>query len=158
MYPSQMHYQKSNVIHEVQQSATEILRLSREIVGNGHMERKFIVFPLFMAGYVEKRAAERAEILTLMRKLEEDSIGRNFVATRQLLEILYDRQERRQQTFGASLGIRQLAGERRQSTGDHAAEGHDRGWRGQGAVEVPEDVDWVGLISELGLQVVNCRI
>ena len=104
-------------IHEVFQCSGEILRLAREIVSNGHLERKFIVFPLFMAGFVARREEERSEILGLVRRMEEDSVGRNLVAVRQLLETVYERQ-----------------GERR------------------------GNVDWVGLIGELGLQVVNCRL
>ena len=70
-----------------------------------------------MAGFVARREEERCEILALVRRMEEDSVGRNLVAVRQLLEIVYERQ-----------------GERR------------------------DNVDWVGLIGELGLQVVNCRL
>ena len=64
-----------------------------------------------------RREEERSEILGLVRRMEEDSVGRNLAAVRQLLEIVYERQ-----------------GERR------------------------DNVDWVGLIGELGLQVVNCRL
>lgn len=69
-----------------------------------------------MAGFVARREEERAEILALVRRMEEDSVGRNLAAVRQLLEIIYERQ-------------------------------------GGGG-----NVDWVGLIGELGLQVVNCRL
>ena len=154
-----MRQHNSHIIHEVMQSASEILRLGREIVNYGHMERKFIVFPIFMAGFVEKRPAERAEIMSLLRKLEEDSIGRNFVATRQLLEIVYERQERsqqQQQPSGWDLGVRQSPEQRRRSTGQYAQHGNPDwlSWDYDGA----GDVDWVGMISELGLQVVNCRM
>ena len=54
-------------------------------------------------------------------------------ATRQLLEIVYERRE-------------ELRG--RQTRGD--------GGIGDGLVA--GDVDWVGMIGELGLQVVNCRL
>ena len=157
MYPSQMRQHNSHVIHEVMQSAAEILRLGREIVQHGHMERKFIVFPLFMAGFVEKRPAERTEIMNLLRKLEEDSIGRNFVATRQLLEIVYERQDQKARGgLGWNLGTRQPVGERRRSTGQYSLEG-THAWLQWGA-EPDVDVDWVGMISELGLQVMNCRM
>ena len=117
------------LIHEVSQSAGEILRLAREIVSSGHLERKFIIFPLFMAGFVSHSEEERREILGLVRRMEEDSVGRNFVAVRQLLEIVYERQERRKREL------------------------REQGWRGG-----REDVDWVALIGEMGLQVVNCRL
>lgn len=78
-----------------------------------------------MSGFVSRNQEERVEVVELIRKMEEDSVGRNVVAARQLLEIVYERQERRR-------------GELRE------------GGR--------EDVDWVGMIRELGLQVVNCRL
>ena len=70
-----------------------------------------------MAGFVARREEDRSEILGLVKRMEEDSVGRNLAAVRQLLEIVYERQ------------------------------GETRG-----------GVDWVGLIGELGLQVVNCRL
>ena len=70
-----------------------------------------------MAGFVARREEERNEILGLVSRMEEDSVGRNLKAVRQLLETVYERQ------------------------------GEGRG-----------NVDWVGLIGELGLQVVNCRL
>lgn len=129
MYSTQRLLSPSCLIHEVSQCAGEILRLAREIVSNNHMERKFIVFPLFMAGFVNKNTEERAEIVEIVRKMEEDSVGRNVVAARQLLEIVYERQERRKDEL-----------------------------RREGVGEGREDVDWVGMIGELGLQVVNCRL
>ena len=82
-----------------------------------------------MAGFVSRSEEERREILGLVRSMEEDSVGRNFVAVRQLLEIVYERQERRKREL------------------------REQGWRGG-----REDVDWVALIGEMGLQVVNCRL
>lgn len=72
-----------------------------------------------MAGVVARREEERSEILGLVRRMEEDSVGRNLKAVRLLLEIVHERQERQ----GGGGGV-----------------------------------DWVGLIGELGLQVVNCRL
>ena len=108
----------------------------------------FVVFPLFMAGLVNQHAAEREEILSLMRKLEEDSIGRNMIATRQLLEIVYERrseQRKRQEREKDASRKNQVQGT------DIPAFPGDSDF-------VPDDVDWVGMIGELGLQVVNCRL
>lgn len=129
MYSTQRLLTPSSLIHEVSQCAGEILRLAREIVSHNHMERKFIVFPLFMAGFVSKSAEERAEIVDLVKKMEEDSVGKNVAAARELLETVYERQEHRREEL------------RREGVGDGR-----------------EDVDWVGLVGELGLQVVNCRL
>ena len=103
--------------------------MAREIVSHNHLERKFIVFPLFMSGFVSKTQDERTEVLALLKKMEEDSVGRNGMAPRQLLEIVHERQDERREEL-----------------------------RREGVVGGREDVDWVSMIGELGLQVVNCRL
>ena len=82
-----------------------------------------------MAGFASKSVEDRADILRLVKRMERDSVGRNLVATRQLLEIVYERQE-----------------------------GRRRELRSEGLGPEREDVDWVGMIRELGLQVVSCRL
>lgn len=67
--------------------------------------------------------------MSLVKKMEEDSVGRNLVAARQLLEIVYERQE-----------------------------GRRRELKREGVGPEREDVDWVGMMGELELQVVNCRL
>jgi len=104
MYSTQRLLSPSSLIHEVSQCAGEILRLAREIVSNNNVERKFIVFPLFMSGFVSRNQEERVEVVELIRKMEEDSVGRNVVAARQLLEIVYERQERRRGGGRMSIG------------------------------------------------------
>lgn len=74
-----------------------------------------------MAGFVSRIEEDRREILSLVRRMEEDSVGRNLVAVRELLERVYERQ-------------------------------------GGGGKRERVVVDWVGLLGELGLQVVNCRL
>ncbi|KAL9126937.1 MAG: hypothetical protein Q9217_004095 [Psora testacea] len=139
MYPTQRLHNPSHTIHEVSRSAGEILCLGREIVASGHVERKFIVFPLVMAAFVNKSPTEREEIVQLIRKMEEDSVGRNVVAARHLLETVYERQDRRREELN----------EQRRRKGM----GKSQRWE-----VVVEDVDWVGMIGELGLQVVNARL
>ena len=129
MYSRQRLLSPSSFIHEVSQCGGEILQLAREIVSHKHLERKFIVFPLFMSGFVSKTPEERMEILALMKTMEVDSVGRNGVAARRLLEIVFERQDRRREEL-----------------------------RRDGVDGVREDVDWVDMITELGLQVVNCRL
>ena len=145
MYPTQRLPHSSHSIHEVSQSVGQILRLGREIVQNGHTERKFIVFPLFMAGFVSKHKEEKEEILDLVRRMEEDSIGRNLIASRQLLEIVHERQDERKLALE----------ETRTRAASRARQG---GKSGVVTTAGKEDVDWVGIIAELGLQVVNCRL
>ena len=129
MYSTQRFLSPSSLVHEVAQCGDEIVRLAREIVSHSHLERKFIVFPLFMAGVVSRTQEDRMEILALVKRMEEDSVGRTVVAAKQLLEIVYERQERRRDEL-----------------------------RREGMEGGREDVDWVSVIAELGLQVVNCRL
>lgn len=77
-----------------------ILSLSREIVTAGHLERKFVVFPLFMAGilfsscYSSEFAAHRAETVRLLKDLERKTMGKIANASRLLLELVYEKIDR----------------------------------------------------------------
>lgn len=111
----------------VETHAHSILSLSREIVTAGHLERKFVVFPLFMAGilfsscFLSEFAAQRAETVRLLKDLEMKTMGKIANASRLLLELVYENVDR-----GKGTGTR--------------------------------CVDWVGLVKDKGLQVVNCRL
>lgn len=135
-----------------------------------------------MAGYVSPFPHEKAEILSLLRRLEEDTVGKNVVAAKELLEKAYARQEevrRRSERRRSSSSTGRMASEREEVIGvglgldidgwDH----HRHRFQGWGSgVSVPGDdgqpdavdgwlgtgVDWVGLVQELGLQAANCRL
>ena len=141
MYPAQHLHYPSHTIPEVGQCAGQVLRLAREIVASGHVERKFIVFPLIISAFVNKNQVEREEILGLVKRMEEDSVGRNVVAARQLLEIVYERQERKREEQLRKQG---------KCEGESGLESEEE--------VMIEDVDWVGMLGELGLQVVNGRL
>ncbi|KAL8731769.1 MAG: hypothetical protein Q9166_003216 [cf. Caloplaca sp. 2 TL-2023] len=79
---------ESNSLYEITTSSSEILTLTRNIISSGHHELRFVVFPLFMAGYVLP-PHERGQALRLMEIMESESIGRNTRATRELLESVY---------------------------------------------------------------------
>lgn len=123
MWPTQRLESGSPNHPKVSQYAREILQLGREIIDNGHLERKFIVFPLFMAGFVSESTADREEALELLTALEQKTMGRVANASKLLLELVYERQEMSLQSGGNVL-----------------------------------DVDWVQIVVEKGLQVVNCRL
>lgn len=80
----------------VETHAHSILSLSREIVSAGHLERKFVVFPLFMAGilfsscFSSESAAHRAETVKLLKDLERKTMGKIANASRLLLELVYE--------------------------------------------------------------------
>lgn len=122
MYPSQR--LDSVPPHpDVCSCSREIILLAREIVDNGHVERKFMVFPLFMAGFVANNATDRTEVLELLTVFEQKSMGRVASASRELLETVYRMQSESLQSIGH-----------------------------------PLDVDWLNIIADQGLQIVNCRL
>ena len=78
---------------EVSQCVREIIELAREIISNGHLERKYIVFPLFMAGIAATSAVDREQALEFLGIMEQDSVGRNMGATKNLLNAVYEKQK-----------------------------------------------------------------
>lgn len=163
---------------EVRSASNDILCLAREIVFSSHFERKFIVFPLFMAGFVAHAPQEKAETLSLLGRLEEDTVGKTVVATKELLEKVYARQdetirniERRRSSAATrssergvsgseyGLGVQDWDQHRRQSWGGGLAGAAGRRMEPEHMdVQQWDAVDWVRLVQELGLLAVNCRL
>ncbi|BFZ63870.1 hypothetical protein YB2330_005007 [Saitoella coloradoensis] len=56
-------------------------------------ERRYLLFPLFLAGVETWVQAEREEVLTILLGMEGQSVGHNYERTRQLLEEVLRRQE-----------------------------------------------------------------
>jgi hypothetical protein len=92
MWASQQLETGAGDIPEVSQCVREIIELAREIISNGHLERKYIVFPLFMAGIAATSAADREQALEFLGIMEQDSVGRNMGATKHLLNAVYEKQ------------------------------------------------------------------
>lgn len=82
-----------------------------------------MVFPLFMAGFASDHPSDKEEALNLLVALEKESMGKVARASRELLEIVYRRQDEELSRAGHAL-----------------------------------NVDWVQILIETGLQVVNCRL
>lgn len=92
MYPSQRRELCPFSCTQILQSVREILSLAREIVDNGHLERKFMVFPLFMAGFASDDTKDKTEAMNLLLALEKETMGKVARASRDLLEIVYEKQ------------------------------------------------------------------
>ena len=52
-----------------------------------------MVFPLFMAGIATQNPSNSQQILRLLVAFERHSIGKAMVATRHILEIIYEKQK-----------------------------------------------------------------
>lgn len=105
MYPSQLRDLSSSCRLEISNSIGEILALAREIVDNGHLERKFMVFPLFMAGFASDDANDKDGAMNLLMALEREAMGKVARASRDLLEIVYEKQNEEMSRVGHVLDV-----------------------------------------------------
>ena len=105
MWPSQRIESDSVNGNDVSQCSSEIIALASDIIHRGQLEYRFIVFPLFIAGFATTRAVERTRALELITILEQESIGNNTRATRRLLQTVYSRQDARSKVVGHCLDV-----------------------------------------------------
>ena len=92
MWPHQRLEMSAESIPEMSQSVGKILHLGNEIIANGCNTRKFMVFPLFMAGVAARTVADQQLAVQLLKDFELNSIGKVMIATRQILETVYQKQ------------------------------------------------------------------
>lgn len=101
-------------------ASSEIIQVAASLISAGRTECRFLVFPLFMAGYVSLDGAQKMKAMDLIQEMEADSLGRNTMAARRALGIVYEKQNEHFMSHGHSL-----------------------------------DVDWMNIMIEQGLTVVN---
>ena len=119
MYPNQ-----SNTCPDLSRHIWAILRVAGNSLRQQKLERRYIIFPLFLAGTAASIASPNLPTtqgymhlaLQLMRAFERESIGTNTESTRKILERMIEK-----------------------ATGM-------TGFLGQ---------DWMGVMDEMGLQVVH---
>lgn len=105
---------------EISAAVQQILQVSQAIVASQPSNSRFVVFPLFMAGFASTVGNQKLLVLDLIQQIEQESIGHNTRATRRALETIYDHQNQRFMHTGHSL-----------------------------------DVDWLQIMMDQGLTVVN---
>ncbi|KAF2725680.1 hypothetical protein K431DRAFT_260551 [Polychaeton citri CBS 116435] len=69
-----------------------IFALAINQINAGHMDRRFIVFPIFIAGASTGDPDSKIQALDLIRAMENSGIGQNTRRTRHLLNALYEEQ------------------------------------------------------------------
>lgn len=89
---------------EVEKLASEIVDLCRLIVQQRRFEKRFAVFPLFIAGYSSTDQGKKMEALEYLHAMEAGMLGRNTKTLAYLLEVVYERQ-RAARTMEAMLAI-----------------------------------------------------
>lgn len=78
---------------EIHHHAAAILRIAEDIIRLGRFDRRFVIFPIFLAGATADFSSGLKDLATdLIFKLEQQGMGRNASTARLLLQIVYDRQ------------------------------------------------------------------
>jgi hypothetical protein len=105
MWRSQRHDNGPDWDDEIARAASQIISTAERIIDAGRMELRFIVFPLFIAGYASADGNQKMKALDLIQRSEASSIGGNTLVTRRALQIVYERQTSQFMSTGHSLGI-----------------------------------------------------
>lgn len=89
---------------EITNAAQQIIQVAQTIVTESDNSR-FLIFPLFMAGFASTNGTQKALVLDLIKQLEEKSICHNAQTTRACLEVIYEQQSERFTYTGHSLDV-----------------------------------------------------
>jgi hypothetical protein len=74
---------------------SHIFTLTMSIIANGDLDRREVVFPVFIAGVATNNPNAKARAIDLLKTLEGHGIGQNTSVVRRLLEGVYAEQNRR---------------------------------------------------------------
>jgi len=91
---------------EISAASQQILQMSRAIMETDSNSSRFLVFPLFMAGYASAVGSEKMLVIDTIQRMEQGCIvGQSTRATRKALEAIYERQNERFMQNGHSLDV-----------------------------------------------------
>ncbi|RMZ80596.1 hypothetical protein DV738_g2697, partial [Chaetothyriales sp. CBS 135597] len=105
MWPTQRLDTTPEYDTEIAVASNQILNIASRIINEGRADCRFLIFPIFMAGYAAMDGGPKAAAIDLIGKMERHSIGRNTSATKRVLELLYEKQRERFMMTGQSLDV-----------------------------------------------------
>jgi hypothetical protein len=105
MWPTQRHDLGPEYDDEIAHAVSQIINTAERIIDSNRLELRFIVFPLFIAGYASIDGNQKMIALDLIQRTEESSIGGNTIVTRRALQVVYERQTSQFMNIGHSLGV-----------------------------------------------------
>lgn len=120
MWPGQRIDTSPDYDVEIDAAAQQITQVAEVITTNDPTNSRYLVFPLFMAGFASTDGRQKLLALDLIQQLEPGCIGQSVRTARRALEAVYGRQQQRFMLTGQSL-----------------------------------DVDWMEVMTENGLTMVN---
>ena len=111
MFPGQRRIPIANqqeVNAEIEYHVMCILNIAIAQLEAGGVEKRHIVFPLFMAGFATSQPDVKIQALDIIRRLETTAIAQNTYRTRQLLSAVYEEQRRIAESGGRTEDIEWL--------------------------------------------------
>ncbi len=105
MWPGQRLESSPDYDTEIAVASNQIIHMTRKALAEERSYCRYLVFPVFMAGFASTDGHQRMQALDLIRTLEKDSIGRNTTATRKALAAVYEKQNERFMNTGQSLDV-----------------------------------------------------
>lgn len=90
---------------EITTAAAQILHLALVAASSNEYNSRFLVFPLFMAGFASTDGYQMMQSLQCMQILEEGALGRNMSTTRKALKTIFESQNEQFMQNGHSLNV-----------------------------------------------------
>ena len=97
MFPGQRRIPVANqqdILADTEYRVVSIITLVTTQLESGHLDRRYVIFPLFMAGFATTQPDAKIQALDIIKAFEGTGIGQNTYTTRRLLSALYEAQRR----------------------------------------------------------------
>ena len=105
MWPGQRLETSPDYNTEIAVASNQILEMTRKALAEDRSDCRYLVFPVFIAGFVATDGTPRMNALDLLRAMEKNSIGRNTIVARKALAAVYETQNERFMNTGQSLDV-----------------------------------------------------
>lgn len=108
MFPGQSHIpvaNQSDIHADTERRILSIISVATAQLQQGRLDRRHVIFPLFMAGFATTQPDVKIRVLELIKTYEGSGIGQNTYRTRQLLTAVYEEQRRRANEGGSMEGV-----------------------------------------------------
>lgn len=97
MFPGQRRIPIANLqdmLADTERRVASIITIAANQLEHNHLDRRHIVFPLFMAGFATSQSDAKVQALDIMKAYEGSGIGQNTYTTRRLLTAVYEEQRK----------------------------------------------------------------
>jgi len=105
MWPGQRLETSPDYDTEILVASNQILQMTRKALAEDRSDCRYLVFPVFVAGFVATDGGQRMSSLDLLRVMEKKSIGQNTGTTRRALAAVYEKQNEQFMNTGQSLDV-----------------------------------------------------